>query len=86
MYYNNAIKNLYKPKIDLERRLAYNYYLLQEDKKMLSIFYSLLKEPDVEMTDYSLGIYNAIMLGENTLAQIWIKKAMEKYPKEEIFY
>ncbi|MDD5213461.1 MAG: tetratricopeptide repeat protein [Candidatus Gracilibacteria bacterium] len=86
MYYNNAIKNLYKPKIDLERRLAYNYFLLKEDKKMLSIFYSLLKEKDVEMTDYSLGIYNAIMLGENTLAQIWIKKAMEKYPKEEIFY
>lgn len=86
MYYNNAIKNLYKPKIDLERRLAYNYFLLKEDKKMLSIFYSLLKEADVEMTDYSLGIYNAIMLGENTLAQIWIKKAMEKYPKEEIFY
>lgn len=86
MYYNNAIKNLYTPKIDLERRLAYNYYLLKEDKKMLSMFYSLLREPDVEVTDFSLWIYNAIMLWETTLAQIWIKKAMEKYPKEEVFY
>lgn len=86
LYYNNAIKNWYKPKIDLERRLAYNYFLLEEDKKMISTFYSLLKENEAEISDFSLGIYNAIMIWETGLAKIWIKKALEKFPKEEVFY
>lgn len=86
LYYTNSIKNWYSPKIDLERRLAYNYFLLEMDKKMMSIFYSLLKEKDAELSDFSLWIYNAIMLWETTLAKSWIKKAIEKFPKEEMFY
>lgn len=86
LYYNNALKYWYSPKVDLERRLAYNYYLLKEDKKMLSTFSQLLNENEVEITDFSLWIYNAVMLWENLLANIWIEKAIKKYPKEEIWY
>lgn len=86
LYYTNAIKNWYTPKKDLERRLAYNYFLLEEDKKMLWVFYSLLKENEAEVSDFSLWIYNAIMLWETWLAKIWIKKSIIKYPEEEIFY
>lgn len=86
LYFSNAIKNWYTPKIDLERRLSYNYFLLNEDKKLLDTFSNLLLENEAEITDYSLWIYNAIMLWEILQANVWTQKALKKWPNEEMFY
>ncbi|MCT4617370.1 MAG: tetratricopeptide repeat protein [Candidatus Gracilibacteria bacterium] len=86
LYFNAAIKSGYTPKEDLERRLAYNYYILEQTENMLTIFKYLLDEENSTISDFSLGIYHAITNDKKTMAIKWANKAKEKFPDEEIFY
>jgi len=86
LYFNSALKNWYMPKIDLERRLIYNYYLLNDKRAMLSVFKYLLDEEDATIDDFSLWIYHSILEWKSLTSINWCKKWIEKFPQEEIFY
>lgn len=61
LYYNAALKNWFEPKIELERKLVYNYYLANDKKSMLNMFSYLLNEENANIEDFSLWIYHAIL-------------------------
>lgn len=86
LYYNAAIKNDYPDKTDLERRLAYNYYLLSDTENMLKTFGYLIDEKDATENDFYLAIYSAIINKDTDKATLWSKKWLKRYPKEETFY
>lgn len=86
LYYNAAIKNWYKNKIDLKRKLIYNYHLLWDQNGMMKVFTFLIEEDDYEIDDISLAIYHAIINKKVLKAISWANSAIKKYPEEEIFY
>jgi tetratricopeptide (TPR) repeat protein len=86
LYYNAAIKNEYPDKTDLERRLAYNYYLLSDTENMIKTFGYLIDEKDANENDYYLAIYSAIINKKTEKAIFWSKKGLKRFPKEETFY
>ncbi len=89
LYYNVALRNNFEPKIDLQRKLIYNYYLLGDTRSMLNIFSYLLDEPNANIEDFSLWIYHAILTKRVSNASVWSKRGIEKFSGQngtEIFY
>lgn len=89
LYYNAALKNWFTPKIELQRKLAYNYYLLWDKRLMLNMFSYLLNENDANIDDFSLGIYHAILEWRNLNAVSRSERWLSKFnwqPWYEIFY
>jgi tetratricopeptide (TPR) repeat protein len=78
LYYNAALENWFEPKIELERKLAYNYYLLWDKRLMLNMFSYLINEENSTIDDYSLWIYNTILewrtLNAISRSEKWLKK------------
>lgn len=89
LYYNWALKNWFEPKIELQRKLAYNYYLAWDKRSMLNMFGFLLDDSDATIDDFSLWIYHAILewrtLNAINRSEKWIKK-FEWKNWYEIFY
>ncbi len=82
-----ALKLGYKDRATISRRLIYNYYLVEDSKRMMSEFKTLLKyTKQINQTDYSLAIYYALINQENLYAKIWVNKAIKLYPKNDNFY
>lgn len=80
IYFNNAVLGGYKPKTVVERKLAYNYYVLGLTKNMFQVLGYLVLEPDVTEYDINNAIYLALSNNETRSAGEWIKKALEKFP------
>jgi tetratricopeptide (TPR) repeat protein len=89
IYYNNALQNWHLDRIDLERKLIYNYYLLWDKRWMLKIFSYLVDENESTINDFSLWIYHAILNArlEDAVkwANIWLRKFANKN-WYEVFY
>lgn len=60
LYLNNAIIAGYTPKTSIERRLAYNYSLLDDTIGMMKVMNYLLQEDDVVEDDFVVGISLAL--------------------------
>lgn len=89
LYFNSALKNGFEPKIELQRKLAYNYYLSGDERSMMNVFWYLLQEKEATIDDYSLGIYHAILQWRTANALSWANTGIEKFqntPGYEIFY
>lgn len=89
IYYNVALRNNFEPKIELQRKLIYNYYLLDDKRSMLNIFSYLMDEEEANIEDYSLGIYHAILSNKKANAMIWSERGIKKFEWKngvEIFY
>ncbi|MDQ7009834.1 MAG: hypothetical protein Q9M94_06075 [Candidatus Gracilibacteria bacterium] len=88
IYFIKALKSGYKNKVDISRRLIYNYYLHGESTdKMIAEFKNLIENGDgLNSTDYSLAIYYTLINGENNLANKWTSKALQLFPKDDNFY
>lgn len=89
LYFNSALKNWFEPKIELQRKLAYNYYLSWDKRSMINVFWYLIDEKDSSIDDYSLWIYHAILEWRNSNAVSWSLKWIEKFKNQEwyeIFY
>ncbi len=89
IYYNSALKNWFEPKVELLRKLVYNYYLLWNKRLMLNIFWLLLKEETAQINDFSLWIYHAIIEWKTSSAILWSEKWLQKFRNKdwyEIFY
>lgn len=89
LYYNVALRNGFFPKIELQRKLIYNYYLVGDKRSMLNIFSYLLDEPESTIEDYSLWIYHAILSNKQANAKIWAERGIKKFTQQngvEVFY
>lgn len=89
IYYNNALQNWFTPKIELQRKLIYNYYLIWDKRWMLRIFSYLLDENDANINDFSLWIYHAILEWRKDEARKWSERWIKKFEKQtwyEVFY
>lgn len=86
IYLNKALINGYEPKVEVKRKLVYNYFLLWNQDKMYSLLDDLLFETDVEVSDFSLWIYQAILDGKTDKALEYTKKASVIFPLEARFY
>ena len=86
IYLNKALDNWYEPRVDVKRKLVYNYFLLWNQTKMYSLLNDLLFETDVEVSDFSLWIYQAILDDKIDTALEYTKKASVVFPDEARFY
>ena len=86
----NFIKSLklwYEDPATISRRLIYNYYLVDDNKRMMAEFETLLEyTKKINQTDYSLAIYYALINGETILANKWVNLAIKLYPENDNFY
>lgn len=83
IYFNKAVLGGYKPKIVVERKLAYNYFVLDLPKNMFQVLGYLLLEPDVTEPDIANAVYLALVHGETRSAGEWIRIGREKYPSSD---
>jgi len=83
IYFNNAVLGGYKPKTVVERKLAYNYYVLTLKKNMFQVLGYLVMEPDVTEYDMNNAIYLALTNDEIRSASEWIKRGLEKFPDSQ---
>lgn len=89
IYYNNALQNWFSTKIDLQRKLIYNYYLLKDKRWMLKMFSYLLDENDSTINDFSLWIYHAVLNWRKDEAIKWSNNWIKKFQNKtwyEVFY
>ncbi len=79
LYLNNAIISGYQPKIDLERRLVYNYSLLGDTAWAMKVFAYLLQDEAITPDDFAVGISFALEQGENEKAESWAIQWLRKF-------
>jgi tetratricopeptide (TPR) repeat protein len=82
LYFNAAILGGYTPKLELERRLIYNYALLGDTLGAFKVFRHLLSSPDATPEDYLVAIYLAEQSGEVSKARLWSLRAIEQFPQD----
>lgn len=87
IHFNKALKLWYEEKLELNKRILFNYYELWEIDKMLDIFKTLIWEyfDELNENDLNLAIYYHIINDELEQAKEFAKKALEKYNESEIF-
>lgn len=83
LYFNNAVINGYRPKTELERRLVYNYYLMDDKKGTFKIFRYLLEEEDATNEDFEIAVFTAIEEKEYGKAYLWAEKGMGRFPEND---
>lgn len=83
IYFNKAVLGGYKPKTVVERKLAYNYFVLDLPKNMFQVLGYLVMEPDATEADITNAIYLALDHGETRNAWEWIRIGKEKFPSSD---
>lgn len=83
IFFNNAVLGGYKPKTVVERKLAYNYYVLGLTKNMFQVLGYLVLEPDITQADMSNAVYLALANDEMRSAGEWIKQGLAKFPNSQ---
>ena len=83
IYFNKAVLWGYKPKTVVERKLAYNYYVLWLYKNMFQVLGYLVLESDVTEADITNAVYLALVHEETRNAGEWIKIGKERFPSSD---
>ncbi len=77
----------YEPKIQLKRRLAYNYYILQQQDRMLSELHSIITETDsFEQEDLYLALYYHIIHNQLDIAIKIAEIGNRQFPDDANIY
>lgn len=84
LYLNNAILAGYQPKINLERRLAYNYNTLGDTISMIKVLSYLVQEENAKEEDFSVAISLAIGQKDFLRALSWSEMWVKKFPDSRI--
>lgn len=84
LYFNTAVLGGYTPKTELERRLVYNYYVLDDKKAMFKIFRYLLEEPDVTEDDFIIAVHIAQTDNNRAKAFLWANRGIEKFSDSDM--
>ena len=73
--------------LNIKKRLAFNYFELNETSKMLSQLKDIVEnEKDATETDYNLAIHHHIVHGKLSLAESFSLKAINIFTKNPNFY
>ncbi len=80
IYFNKAVLWGYKPKTVVERKLAYNYYVLGLYKNMFQVLGYLVLENDATEADITNAIYLALVHEEMRNAAEWITLGKKRFP------
>lgn len=83
IFFNRAVLWGYKPKTVVERKLAYNYYVLWLYKNMFQVLGYLVLENDVAEADITNAIYLALVHEESRNAGEWIRIGKERFPSSD---
>lgn len=67
----------------VERKLAYNYFVLDLPKNMFQVLGYLMLEQDVTEADINNAVYLALTNNETRNAGEWIKIGKEKFPEAQ---
>ncbi len=87
IFLNKASYLWYKDKLNIKRKIAYNYYMLNENEKMYLVFDDIIKtEKDVTKDDINIMINYAIENQKWDKTYEWTKKWIKLYPNESLFY
>lgn len=86
LYLNAAVLNWYTPKNELQKRLAYNYYIIWDKKNMLKVFRYILAEDDSTPEDYGVALYTSIEDKEYSKSMLWANKWVQKFPESDMLY
>lgn len=86
LYFNAAVLNWYRPKNELQKRLAYNYYILWDKKNMLKVFRYILDEEDVTPDDFAVALYTSIEEKEYSKSMLWANKWIDKFGQSDMIY
>lgn len=79
IYFNKAVLGGYKPKTVVERKLAYNYYVLGLYKNMFQVLGYLVLENDATEADITNAIYLALVHEEPRNAEAWITLGKKRF-------
>lgn len=83
LYFNTALKNGYQPRIELQRRLAYNYYLAWDKRSMLNMFNYIIEDSNATMDDFSLAIYHGILEKRSSSAISWANIGKDRFQDQK---
>ncbi len=86
LYFNNAVVNGYTPKITIERRLAYNYYILEDYESMVKVLKYLVQEPEAIISDFIIAVHIAQQTGRYEQALEWATNGISKFPNSDMLY
>ncbi|MDP2103299.1 MAG: tetratricopeptide repeat protein, partial [Candidatus Gracilibacteria bacterium] len=67
-----------------ERRLVYNYYILDDRKAMFKIFRYLLEEPDATEDDFIIAVHIAQTDNNRAKAFLWANRGIEKFTDSDM--
>lgn len=87
IFLNKALDLWYEPKINLKRRLIYNYEILGQREKLLQEFEKLIREQkDFSLEDAYLALYYHIINKKEDIAlELW-KLVLQKYENDGNIY
>jgi len=87
VHLNKALDEWYPNKLEVYKRILYNYYEMDNIDKMLDVINEMVTNSKDEMTidDFNIVIYYSLV--NNTLkeAKTYTSYAIEKYPNSEVF-
>jgi tetratricopeptide (TPR) repeat protein len=74
LYFNAALTDGFENRTELERKLVYNYYLLDDKKGMFKVFRYLLADSGAEESDFIIAVSTSINANEMSKASLWVHK------------
>lgn len=86
LYFNAAVLNWFTPKAELQKRLAYNYYIIWDKKNMIKVFRYILDEDETTPDDYSVALFVSIEEKEYSKAMLWANKWIKRFPDADMLY
>ena len=84
--FTRALEAGYEPKIEVKRKLVYNYFLIENKDKMYSLLNDLLYQDDVAESDFALWIYQALQDKKFDTALEYAKRWSARFPESSRFY
>lgn len=86
IFFNHSLELGYEPRIEIKRKLIYNYSELNQKEKMLQEFEYLIKEEDYEQSDLYLALYYFIINDQKDKALELAKYGLQKYMNDANIY
>lgn len=87
IFFNKALYLGYNDTINVRRKIAYNYYMLNDYDKMYKTFDDIINtEKKITTDDINIMINHSIETNKNDKTYEWTKKWLKLFPKEPLFY
>lgn len=86
IHLKKALKIWYEEDLDINKRLLYNYYKLDQIEKMLEMLAVIINNntDELKLNDYSLAIYYHIIYDKLDEAEVISRKALKLFSKSEV--